>query len=84
MRRVAQEHIDAALTAVFGDSKQITGREPSDDSQEGESAHRRVHRVERMLQGTLWPKAACADLLLKSDPGLLVGKCWTWGLAIIC
>lgn len=37
VRRVAQEHIDAALTAVFGDSKQIAGREPSDDSQEGES-----------------------------------------------
>jgi hypothetical protein len=35
MRRVAQEHIDAALTAVFGDSKQIAGREASDEAQEG-------------------------------------------------
>lgn len=35
MRRVAQEHIDAALEAVFGDSKQIAGMEPSDEQQEG-------------------------------------------------
>lgn len=34
-RRVAQEHIDAALAAVFGDSKQIAGREPTDDQQAG-------------------------------------------------
>jgi hypothetical protein len=34
-RRVAQEHIDAALEAVFGDSKQIAGREPTDDQQAG-------------------------------------------------
>lgn len=34
-RRVAQEHIDAALEAVFGDSKQIAGREPTDNQQAG-------------------------------------------------
>lgn len=36
MRRVSQEHIDAALAAVFGDSKQLAGREPNDEQQEGE------------------------------------------------
>jgi hypothetical protein len=53
VRRVAQEHIDAALTAVFGDSKQIAGREPSDDSQEGESSH---VLVDTRLGAGLWDR----------------------------
>jgi hypothetical protein len=40
MRRVAQEHIDAALASVFGDSKQLAGREPLDEQQESECEHR--------------------------------------------
>jgi hypothetical protein len=34
-RKVAQEHIDNALVAVFGDSKQLAGHEAVDDQQEG-------------------------------------------------
>lgn len=33
--RVSEQHIDAALKAVFGDSKQLAGREASDDQSEG-------------------------------------------------
>lgn len=36
MRRVAPQHIDAALAVVFGDSKQLAASGgPSDESQEG-------------------------------------------------
>lgn len=52
MRRVAQEHIDAALASVFGDSKQIAGREPLDEQQEGEC-------VQAFLKGVVSAGAKC-------------------------
>lgn len=43
--RVPEQHIDAALKAVFGDSKQLAGREASDDQSEGGQAA--IWRVDR-------------------------------------
>jgi hypothetical protein len=70
-RRVAQEHIDAALMAVFGDSKQISSRDSSKDSQDGESAHRLVDLTKVMLQCTL---SLDVDHMLKVQPRLSSGQ----------
>jgi hypothetical protein len=39
-RGVAQQHIDAAMTAVFGPGRQLPGRDAANDQEEGESSQR--------------------------------------------
>jgi hypothetical protein len=54
-RGVAQQHIDAAMSAVFGPGRQLPGRDAANDQEEGEPGH--LVALAGNHQLGLWPSA---------------------------